>query len=149
MRVKIKRKMADFPHVRGKRGNRSVWGDILTEDGDGLFRTDTYGVGEQKSVAGWDRPRHLLRFTTTIMQRALLSASRTLLSRARLLQSYPHHQVSITPPLLGTIPSLTRSMKVRSSVKIMCDGCSVVRRKGRVYILCGKNPRHKQVSPLF
>ncbi|KAF8481918.1 ribosomal protein L36-domain-containing protein [Russula ochroleuca] len=46
-------------------------------------------------------------------------------------------------------PSLVRSMKVRSSVKIMCDGCSVVRRKGRVYILCAKNPRHKQVSGLF
>ncbi|KIK07016.1 hypothetical protein K443DRAFT_88163 [Laccaria amethystina LaAM-08-1] len=36
-------------------------------------------------------------------------------------------------------------MKVRSSVKVMCDGCSVVRRKGRVYVVCSKNPKHKQV----
>ena len=35
-------------------------------------------------------------------------------------------------------------MKVRSSVKRMCDACQVVRRKGRVYIVCKKNPRHKQ-----
>ncbi|KAN0124739.1 Ribosomal protein L36 domain containing protein [Russula decolorans] len=83
------------------------------------------------------------------MQRALLSTSRALLSRARLTQSQtilPYHHVSTLP---GTTPALARSMKVRSSVKIMCDGCSVVRRKGRVYILCAKNPRHKQVSPLF
>ncbi len=86
--------------------------------------------------------------TTIMIQRALFSA-RALLSRARLSQSqiiHPHHHVSIAPPLPGRTPALARSMKVRSSVKIMCDGCSVVRRKGRVYILCAKNPRHKQVS---
>ncbi|WVQ93880.1 50S ribosomal protein L36 [Kwoniella sp. CBS 9459] len=37
-----------------------------------------------------------------------------------------------------------RGMKVRSSVKRFCDGCSVVRRKGRIYIICSKNPKHKQ-----
>lgn len=39
-----------------------------------------------------------------------------------------------------------RTMKVRSSVKKFCDGCSVVRRKGRLYIICSKDPKHKQVS---
>jgi len=40
----------------------------------------------------------------------------------------------------------TRGMKVRSSVKKLCDGCKSVRRKkGRyVYIVCSKNPKHKQ-----
>ncbi|CAO1615506.1 unnamed protein product [Parajaminaea phylloscopi] len=38
----------------------------------------------------------------------------------------------------------TRGMKVRSSVKKFCDGCSVVRRKGRLYIICSKDPKHKQ-----
>ncbi|KAJ7597013.1 ribosomal protein L36-domain-containing protein, partial [Mycena floridula] len=42
-------------------------------------------------------------------------------------------------------PELARGMKVRASVKVMCDGCSVVKRKGRVYIICSKNPKHKQV----
>lgn len=39
-----------------------------------------------------------------------------------------------------------RGMKVRSSVKKLCDGCKSVRRKkGRyVYIICSKNPKHKQ-----
>ncbi|PVH97634.1 hypothetical protein DM02DRAFT_630989 [Periconia macrospinosa] len=40
----------------------------------------------------------------------------------------------------------TRGMKVRSSVKKLCEGCKSVRRKkGKyVYIICDKNPKHKQ-----
>lgn len=34
-------------------------------------------------------------------------------------------------------------MKVRASVKRMCDKCKVVRRRGVVYVVCD-NPRHKQ-----
>ncbi|KAF9651866.1 hypothetical protein BDM02DRAFT_3162264 [Thelephora ganbajun] len=83
------------------------------------------------------------------MLRALLHSSRPLLTRVRQLtiqlpanriHPHPHNHVHPRQNLM-----LTRGMKVRSSVKIMCDGCSVVRRKGRVYILCSKNPKHKQV----
>ena len=41
-------------------------------------------------------------------------------------------------------------MKVRPSVKKMCDKCKIIRRHGKVYVICGKvyviceNPRHKQ-----
>ncbi|MEK7169489.1 MAG: 50S ribosomal protein L36 [Patescibacteria group bacterium] len=35
-------------------------------------------------------------------------------------------------------------MKVRASVKKICSACKTVRRKGRVYVICAKNPRHKQ-----
>ena len=34
-------------------------------------------------------------------------------------------------------------MKVRSSVKKICDKCKIVRRRGRVYVLCA-NLKHKQ-----
>ncbi|KAL4810989.1 ribosomal protein L36-domain-containing protein [Aspergillus unguis] len=37
-----------------------------------------------------------------------------------------------------------RGMKTRSAVKRLCDGCKPVRRKNRVYIICSKNPKHKQ-----
>ncbi|EJD04119.1 uncharacterized protein FOMMEDRAFT_83654 [Fomitiporia mediterranea MF3/22] len=40
-------------------------------------------------------------------------------------------------------------MKVRSSVKLMCDGCAIVKRKGRVYVICSRNPKHKQVSHIL
>ena len=35
-------------------------------------------------------------------------------------------------------------MKVRPSVKPMCDKCRVIRRAGAVLVICSKNPRHKQ-----
>ncbi|KAL8136108.1 hypothetical protein AgCh_010635 [Apium graveolens] len=35
-------------------------------------------------------------------------------------------------------------MKVRSSVKKMCEFCKTVKRRGRVYVLCTANPKHKQ-----
>ncbi|KAF8393217.1 hypothetical protein HHK36_021458 [Tetracentron sinense] len=35
-------------------------------------------------------------------------------------------------------------MKVRSSVKKMCEFCRTVKRRGRVYVLCMANPKHKQ-----
>ena len=35
------------------------------------------------------------------------------------------------------------AMKVRASVKPICEKCRVVRRKGVVRVLC-ENPRHKQ-----
>ncbi|MGO1434042.1 MAG: 50S ribosomal protein L36 [Canibacter sp.] len=34
-------------------------------------------------------------------------------------------------------------MKVKPSVKKICDNCRVIRRNGRVMIICS-NPRHKQ-----
>ncbi|PIS05049.1 MAG: 50S ribosomal protein L36 [Candidatus Buchananbacteria bacterium CG10_big_fil_rev_8_21_14_0_10_42_9] len=34
-------------------------------------------------------------------------------------------------------------MKVRASVKPMCKNCKVIRRKGRVHVIC-TNPKHKQ-----
>jgi large subunit ribosomal protein L36 len=37
-----------------------------------------------------------------------------------------------------------RFMKVRASVKKICDKCKVIKRKGVVRIICPANPRHKQ-----
>ena len=34
-------------------------------------------------------------------------------------------------------------MKVRASVKKMCDKCKIIKRKGVVRVLCA-NPKHKQ-----
>ncbi|AFY78705.1 MAG: 50S ribosomal protein L36 [Spirulinaceae cyanobacterium] len=34
-------------------------------------------------------------------------------------------------------------MKVRASVKKMCEKCRVIRRRGRVMVIC-TNPKHKQ-----
>jgi large subunit ribosomal protein L36 len=36
------------------------------------------------------------------------------------------------------------SVKVRSSVKPICEHCKVVKRQGVVRIICKRNPKHKQ-----
>ena len=35
------------------------------------------------------------------------------------------------------------TMKVRPSVKKICDKCKVIKRKGKVMVIC-ENPKHKQ-----
>ncbi|PIR97845.1 MAG: 50S ribosomal protein L36 [Candidatus Colwellbacteria bacterium CG10_big_fil_rev_8_21_14_0_10_42_22] len=35
-------------------------------------------------------------------------------------------------------------MKVQASVKKICNSCQTIRRKGRVYVICKTNPKHKQ-----
>ena len=35
-------------------------------------------------------------------------------------------------------------MKVRTAVRRLCAGCSVVRRRGKIFIVCKLDARHKQ-----
>ncbi|HXL00792.1 MAG: type B 50S ribosomal protein L36 [Dysgonamonadaceae bacterium] len=35
-------------------------------------------------------------------------------------------------------------MKVKASIKKRSADCQIVRRKGRLYVICKKNPRYKQ-----
>nr|YP_009318916.1 ribosomal protein L36 [Eriocnema fulva]YP_009433650.1 ribosomal protein L36 [Tigridiopalma magnifica]YP_009746445.1 ribosomal protein L36 [Epimedium brevicornu]YP_010015386.1 ribosomal protein L36 [Epimedium tianmenshanensis]YP_010222461.1 ribosomal protein L36 [Tigridiopalma longmenensis]YP_010554052.1 ribosomal protein L36 [Tigridiopalma exalata]QFQ46237.1 ribosomal protein L36 [Medinilla beamanii]QXO06953.1 ribosomal protein L36 [Epimedium baojingense]QXO07338.1 ribosomal protein L36 len=34
-------------------------------------------------------------------------------------------------------------MKIRASVRQICDKCRLIRRRGRIIVICS-NPRHKQ-----
>jgi large subunit ribosomal protein L36 len=38
----------------------------------------------------------------------------------------------------------TTRMKVRPSVKKMCEQCKIIRRERVVRVICKKNPKHKQ-----
>ena len=35
-------------------------------------------------------------------------------------------------------------VKVRSSVKRICEHCKLIRRRGVVRVICSRNPKHKQ-----
>ena len=35
-------------------------------------------------------------------------------------------------------------MKVRPSVKTMCEHCKIIKSHGRVMVICPANPKHKQ-----
>ena len=37
-------------------------------------------------------------------------------------------------------------MKVRPSVKRICEKCKIIRREGKVRVICESNPKHKQVQ---
>jgi large subunit ribosomal protein L36 len=41
-------------------------------------------------------------------------------------------------------PKAGAKVKVRSSVKPICEHCKVVKRQGVVRIICKRNPKHKQ-----
>jgi large subunit ribosomal protein L36 len=51
--------------------------------------------------------------------------------------------VKIERPLATRESERREKMKVRPSVKKMCDKCKIIRRHGRVLVIC-ENPRHKQ-----
>ena len=40
--------------------------------------------------------------------------------------------------------NLLDTMKVRASVKRLCEGCKIVKRKNVVRVICKTNARHKQ-----
>lgn len=49
------------------------------------------------------------------------------------------------PPLpIDILPT-----QVRTALKKLCDGCRFVKRKGRIYVVCDKVPRHKQRQGVF
>jgi len=39
-----------------------------------------------------------------------------------------------------------QKMKVRASVKPMCDKCKVIKRDGKVMVICPKDKKHKQTQ---
>ena len=47
------------------------------------------------------------------------------------------------PPLCRPLDERESTVKVRPSVKKICEKCKVIRRHGRVMVIC-ENPRHKQ-----
>jgi large subunit ribosomal protein L36 len=52
--------------------------------------------------------------------------------------------IKIDSPLRGLILlKLERVMKVRASVRRICENCKIVRRKGTVRVIC-TNTKHKQ-----
>ena len=52
-------------------------------------------------------------------------------------------ELSIEAKRLLTLARRRKAVKVRASVRRMCENCKIVRRKGVVRVIC-KNPRHKQ-----
>jgi large subunit ribosomal protein L36 len=64
-------------------------------------------------------------------------------SNSRSIASAGKQSVGIGP-IAASLLKGSSVMKVRSSVKRICENCKIVRRKGRIYVICSSNQRHKQ-----
>ena len=63
----------------------------------------------------------------------------------RILPARPHHlsfQVDAAA-IRQAAQKEAKSMKVKPSVKRICEKCKIIKRKGRVMVIC-ENPKHKQ-----
>jgi large subunit ribosomal protein L36 len=47
-------------------------------------------------------------------------------------------------PQKKTVRELRQTVKVKPSVKRICNNCRVIRRHGRVMVICKTDARHKQ-----
>lgn len=46
----------------------------------------------------------------------------------------------------GGLERTGSAMKVKASVRRICGACQIVRRKGKVRVICKSDPKHKQVQ---
>ena len=67
----------------------------------------------------------------------------TLLEAASPTATSDNAALESAAPFAGAGPRERSQMKVRPSVKKMCDKCKVIRRHGAVRVIC-VDPRHKQ-----
>ncbi|NXT43402.1 RM36 protein, partial [Pelecanoides urinatrix] len=56
----------------------------------------------------------------------------------------PRALLAVPPPPGLPAPPLLAGLKTKTSLKKRCKDCFIVRRRGRLYVCCKTNPRHKQ-----
>eukprot|EP00049_Salpingoeca_infusionum_P018775 m.358731 g.358731 ORF g.358731 m.358731 type:complete len:120 (-) comp18263_c0_seq1:259-618(-) len=78
--------------------------------------------------------------TMSFIARSQPTGALCTLHRNALLQSQMRVSLAATNPVHVPVATL----KVRSSLRKLCKSCQFVRRKGRLYVVCSKHPRHKQ-----
>ncbi|CAM9262284.1 unnamed protein product [Bubo scandiacus] len=56
----------------------------------------------------------------------------------------PRALLAVPPPPGLLLPPVLAGLKTKTSLKKRCKDCFIVRRRGRLYVYCKTNPRHKQ-----
>ncbi|KAM6350301.1 RM36 protein, partial [Podargus strigoides] len=56
----------------------------------------------------------------------------------------PRGLLALPPPPGLLLRPLLAGLKMKTSLKRRCKDCFIVRRRGRLYVYCKTNPRHKQ-----
>ncbi|NWW20903.1 RM36 protein, partial [Falcunculus frontatus] len=52
--------------------------------------------------------------------------------------------LAVPPPPGLLVPPLLAGLKTKTALRRRCKDCYFVRRRGRLYVCCKSNPRHKQ-----
>ncbi|NXY04855.1 RM36 protein, partial [Pteruthius melanotis] len=52
--------------------------------------------------------------------------------------------LAVPPPPGPLLPPLLAGLKTKTALRRRCKDCYLVRRRGRLYVCCKSNPRHKQ-----
>ena len=110
-----------------KDGVIEVEGSVVEALPNAMFRVElSNGHVVLAHISGKMR-QHYIRILPE--DRVVVELSPYDLSRGRIVYRYKSRRRNI--------------MKVKPSVKKICDSCKVIRRHGRVMVIC-ENPRHKQ-----
>lgn len=69
--------------------------------------------------------------------------------RFKLISPFPPSSHAPQPLQPHTTPMDILHTQVRTALKRLCEGCRIVKRKGRLYVTCDKVPKHKQRQGVF
>ena len=70
-------------------------------------------------------------------------------SRARAVTRLPTRASRPPSPQTNPKSAPPHTPQVRSAIKKLCEHCRIVKRKGRLYVVCSKVPKHKQRQGIF
>ena len=84
----------------------------------------------------------LLETTTKIPREKF--PSQFIVALTRIVATHAGTAPSAAPNHLKNANKENIIMKVRPSVKPMCDKCKVIKRNGKVMVICSKDKSHKQ-----
>ena len=128
-----------------KDGVIEIEGSVVEALPNAMFRVELSNGHKVLAHISGKMRQHYIRILPE--DRVIVELSPYDLTRGRIVYRYKSarctERLGIRMP--STRPAITEgtSMKVNPSVKKICDKCKVIRRHGRVMVIC-ENPRHKQ-----
>src|SRR5680860_817150 len=128
-----------------KEGVIEIEGSVVEALPNAMFRVELSNGHKVLAHISGKMRQHYIRILPE--DRVVVELSPYDLTRGRIVYRYkyqPQRTPSETPANTVSRPRRElRNMKVNPSVKPICDKCKVIRRHGRVMVIC-ENPRHKQ-----
>ena len=126
-----------------KDGDIEIEGSVVEALPNAMFRVELSNGHKVLAHISGKMRQHYIRILPE--DRVVVELSPYDLNRGRIVYptSDPRSNQRLPPPPMGRLTSRSTPVKVKPSVKKICDKCKVIRRHGRVMVICD-NARHKQ-----